>query len=172
MKTTKRNLTMMWELFWVDVATINEHIKNIYSIGELKEEWTLRKILIVQKEWSRNVKRNVGFYNLDVILSVWYRVTSIEATKFRIWANSILKAFLVKWVVLDKERLKKWWEHFWKDHFQELIEEIREIRASERMSYKKVTDVFSLSEDYNPSLKIARGFFFLCLSIFFQWYFP
>lgn len=104
---------------------------------------------------AENTKKT-NFYSLDVIISVWYRVSSKKATKFRQRANSILKDYLIKWYALDKDRLKQWNEYFWKDYFQELLEEIREIRASERMFYKKITDIFALSEDYDPSSELAQ----------------
>lgn len=150
---------VMWELFGVDVSTINEHIKNIYNSWELDEKLTIGKFPIVQKEWERDVRRIVAFYNLDVILSVWYRVTSKEATKFRIWANEVLKQYVIKWYVLDKDRLKQGNQVFWKDYFQELLEDIREIRSSEKMFYKKITEIFKLSWDYDSSSDIAREFF-------------
>ena len=119
----------MWELFWVDVSTINEHLRNIYNSLEISEEWTIGKFPIVQKEWNREVKREVAFYNLDAIIAVWYRVNSYKATKFRIWATNVLKEYVIKWFVMDDERLKNW-PHFWKDYFEELLARIREIRAS------------------------------------------
>lgn len=149
----------MWEIFWVDRTSINKHLKNIYSEWELDEEWTCAKMAQVQKEGNREVKREILYYNLDAILSVWYRVTSSQATKFRIRANAVLKEYLIKWYVLDSDRLKKWWQYFGRDYFQELLEEIREIRASERMFYKKITDIFALSEDYDPNSSIAHEFF-------------
>ena len=146
------------ELFWVEVATINEHIKNIYKSWELSELSTIRDFLIVQKEWNRDVKREVKFYNLDVIIAVWYRVNSKQATQFRIWATNVLKEFIKKWFVLDDERLKNW-PKFWKDYFEELLERIREIRASERRFYQKITDIYATSIDYDKDSDITKSFF-------------
>lgn len=146
------------EVFWVDISTINEHLKNIYNSWELSQEWTIGNFPIVQKEWTREVKRNISFYNLDIILSVWYRVNSYKATKFRIWANSILKEFVIKWFSIDDERLKNW-NIFWKDYFDELLARIREIRASERRFYQKITDIFATSFDYDSSSEITKNFF-------------
>lgn len=154
-------MTQDWmaELFYVDRTVVTKHIKNIYSEWELDEKSTCAKIAQVQKEGNREVKREILYYNLDAILSVGYRVTSKQATKFRIRATNVLRNFLIKWYSLDKERLKQWNEYFWKDYFQELLEEIREIRASERMFYRKITDIFALSEDYDPSSELAQEFF-------------
>lgn len=146
------------EVFWVDISTINEHLKNIYNSWELSQEWTIGNFPIVQKEWTREVKRNISFYNLDIILSVWYRVNSYKATKFRIWANSVLKEFVIKWFSIDDERLKNW-NIFWKDYFDELLARIREIRASERRFYQKITDIFATSFDYDSSSEITKNFF-------------
>lgn len=122
------------ELFGVDVRTINEHLKNILADGELAEDATIRKIRIVQDEGGRQVGREVAFYNLDAIISVGYRVNSAQATQFRIWATKTLKEYIIKGFALDDERLKNG-GHFGKDYFDELLERIREIRASERRFY-------------------------------------
>lgn len=153
------NKKSMGELFWCSDANIWIHLKNIYSTWELSQEWTSEDFSLVQKEGERNIKRTIKFYNLDAILSAWYRVTSKEATKFRIRANDILKQYLIKGFVLDKERLKQGWQHFWKDYFQELLDEIREIRSSEKIFYKKITDIFALSADYDSSSDLAHDFF-------------
>ena len=121
----------MAELFGVDVRTINEHLKNIYKSGELDSEATIRKYRIVQNEGGRDVSREVDFYNLDAIISVGYRVNSSQASQFRIWATKTLREFIIKGFVLDDERLKLN-TRFGKDYFEELLERIREIRASER----------------------------------------
>jgi hypothetical protein len=149
----------MAELFGVDVRTVNEHLQNIYSSRELDREATVRKIRIVQKEGQRDVSRDVDFYNLDAIIAVGYRVNSIEATQFRIWATKTLKEFIIKGFVLDDERLKQG-KRFGKDYFDELLERIREIRASERRFYLKITDIYEqCSIDYNKDAEITQTFF-------------
>jgi hypothetical protein len=124
------------ELFGVDIRTVNEHLKNIYADGELVEEATIRKNRIVQKEGNREVGRDVLFYNLDAIISVGYRVNSIRATQFRQWATGVLRNFAIRGYVLDKERLKNG-TFLNEEYFDHLLEEIREIRASERKFYQK-----------------------------------
>ena len=138
----------MAELFGVDVRTVNYHLKEIYNSKELREEATIRKIRIVQQEGKRNVERELDFYHLKVILAVGYRVNSNEATAFRQWATNTLDEFVTKGFVLDKERLKNGAE-FGKDYFKDLLEQIREIRASERRFYQKITDIYALSTDYD-----------------------
>ena len=149
---------MMAKLFEVAIPTINEHLKNIYQNQELDEQSTIRKFLIVQKEGKRDVKRELEFYNLDVIISVGYRVNSQRATQFRIWATNVLKGFAIKGYVLDKERLKNG-SFLNKKYFDDLLEEIREIRASERNFYQKITDIYATSMDYDKNLTITRDFF-------------
>lgn len=148
----------MAELFGVDVRTVNEHAKNIYDSGELEADATIRKFRIVQKEGERDVERDVNFYNLDAIISVGYRVNSLQATAFRKWATATLREYMVKGFVLDDERLAQG-THFGKDYFEELLERIREIRLSERRIYLKVTDIFALASDYDKSSEIAKEFF-------------
>lgn len=148
----------MAELFGVDVRTINDHLQNIYSSGELLEASTIRNFRIVQKEGERAVERELLFYNLDAIISVGYRVSSVRATQFRIWATSVLRDFMIKGFVLDEERLKNG-THFGKDYFQDLLEKIREIRASERLFYKKITDIYATSVDYDPHSSLSQTFF-------------
>ncbi len=148
----------MGELFGVDVRTINEHLKNIYQSGELQNEATIRKIRIVQKEGNREVSRELDFYNLDAIIAVGYRVNSYQATQFRIWATNTLKEFIVKGFVMDDERLKQG-KSFGKDYFDELLERIREIRASERRFYQKITDIYALSADYDNNSPVTKDFF-------------
>ena len=132
------------ELFGVDLRTISEHLQNIYASGELTEQATLRKIRRVQTEGNREVSREIEFYNLDAIISVGYRVNSTQATRFRIWATQTLREFVIKGFVLDDERLKLN-KRFGKDYFDELLERIREIRASERRFYLKITDILPKS---------------------------
>jgi hypothetical protein len=138
---------LMAVLFEVDVRTINEHLGNIYQSGELNREATVRKFRIVQKEGNRDVSRNVDFYSLDAIISVGYRVNSARATQFRQWATGILRDFAIRGYVLDKERLKNG-AYFSKEYFDTLLAEIREIRASERKFYQKITDIYATAMDY------------------------
>ena len=132
----------MAELFGVDVRTVNDHLFNIFTTNELNKKSTIRKFRIVQKEGSRQVSREIDFYNLDAIIAVGYRVNSIEATRFRIWSTKALREFIIKGFVLDDERLKQG-KNFGKDYFEELLERIREIRASERRFYQKITDIYA-----------------------------
>lgn len=148
------------ELFDVSIPTINEHLKNIYNTGELEQEATVRKFLIVQNEGNREVSRDIEHYNLDVIIAVGYRVNSKQATQFRIWATQILREFIIKGFVLDDERLKQGKKFFEKDYFQELLERVRSIRASERRIYQKITDIFAeCSIDYDKSADVAHDFY-------------
>ncbi|QIK54099.1 virulence RhuM family protein [Dysgonomonas sp. HDW5B] len=150
----------MSEIFDVEINTINYHIKNIFESKELKESSTIRKIRTVQTEGQRNVSREIEFYNLDVIISVGYRVSSYKATQFRIWATSVLKEYLVKGFALDDDRLKQGKEAFGKDYFDELLERIREIRSSERRFYQKITDIYAqCSIDYDPNSTITHEFY-------------
>jgi hypothetical protein len=147
------------ELFGVDLRTISEHLQNIYASGELTREATLRKIRRVQREGDREVSREIEFYNLDAIISVGYRVNSAQATRFRIWATQTLREFVVKGFVLDDERLKLN-KRFGQDYFDELLERIREIRASERRFYLKITDIYEqCSIDYDSKAEITQTFF-------------
>lgn len=129
----------MAELFGVEIPTINYHIKEIYATHELVEDSTIRKILIVQPEGKRQVEREVIHYNLDVIISVGYRVNSIRATHFRIWATRVLREYMIKGFALDDERLKQGKTVFGKDYFRELLERVRSIRASKRRIWQQVT---------------------------------
>ncbi len=153
------NQKRMAELFGVDVRTVNEHLRNIFESKELRESTTIRKFRIVQHEGSRDVAREVEFYNLDAIIAVGYRVNSRQATLFRIWSTQTLKEFIIKGFVLDDERLKQG-KRFGKDYFDELIERIREIRASERRFYLKITDIYEqCSIDYDKDAEITQTFF-------------
>jgi len=147
------------ELFGVGIPTVNRHLKEIYKSHELNEIATIRRIRIVQPEGDRQVAREVDFYNLDAIIAVGYRVNSRQATQFRIWATQVLRQFLVKGFVLDDERLKQG-KRFGKDYFDELLERIRSIRASERRFYLKITDIYEqCSIDYNRDAEITQTFF-------------
>jgi hypothetical protein len=149
----------MAELFNVDVRTINEHLKNIFQSGELNKESTIRNFRIVQKEGTRNVSRDVEFYNLDGIIAVGYRVNSVEATRFRIWSTNTLREYIIKGFVMDDERMKQGTQ-FGKDYFEELLERIREIRASERRFYQKITDIYAqCSVDYDSKADITLTFY-------------
>lgn len=149
----------MADIFETSKQTISYHLSNIYSEGELNRFATVKEILTVQEEGKRNVQRNIEFYNLDAIISVGYRVSSQKATYFRIWANAILKEYLKKGFVLDDDRLKQGKNLFGKDYFDELLEKIREIRASERRFYQKITDIYATSVDYDPKASITQKFF-------------
>ncbi|NCO34638.1 MAG: cell filamentation protein Fic [Armatimonadetes bacterium CG2_30_59_28] len=147
------------ELFGVDLRTISYHLREVYASGELSEEATLQRIRRVQREGARDVARDIEFYNLDAIIAVGYRVNSRQATQFRIWATQTLREFIIKGFVLDDERLKLN-KRFGKDYFDELLERIREIRASERRFYLKITDIYEqCSIDYDSSAEITQTFF-------------
>jgi hypothetical protein len=147
------------ELFGVELPTVSYHLAEIYTSGELTSEATLRKIRRVQTEGARQVRREIEFYNLDAIISVGYRVNSAQATQFRIWATQTLREFIVKGFVLDDERLKLN-KRFGKDYFDELLERIREIRASERRFYLKITDIYEqCSIDYDKQAETTQTFF-------------
>ena len=148
---------LMADLFQVTVPTINEHIKNIFNERELSPDATIRKFRIVQKEGQRNVTRMVDFYNLDMIISVGYRVKSHVATRFRIWATQRLREYIVKGFLLDDERLKNPDQAF--DYFDELLRRIQDIRTSERRFYQKITDIYATSIDYDPTIEISIEFF-------------
>lgn len=147
------------ELFGVGVPAVNKHLKNIFTSGELSREATVSKMEIVRPEGGRRVARDVEFYNLDAIIAVGYRVNSYQATQFRIWATKTLREFVIKGFVLDDERLKQGKTLFGKDYFDELLERIREIRASERRFYQKITDIYALSVDYDANAPLTRDFF-------------
>ncbi|WP_233898911.1 virulence RhuM family protein [Tenacibaculum piscium] len=149
----------MAEIFDTTKQVISYHLNNIYKEAELNKFATVKEILTVQKEGNRNVQRNIEFYNLDAIISVGYRVNSNKATRFRVWATSVLKEYLVKGFVLDDDRLKQGKNLFDKDYFDELIERIREIRASERRFYQKITDIYATAIDYDTASPITKTFF-------------
>ncbi len=146
----------MAELFGVDVRTVNEHLKNIFSSGELTENSTIRKFRIVQKEGNREVTREIDFYTLDAILAVGYRVNSKEATQFRIWATQTLKEYIIKGFTIDSNRLKNLGGgNYWK----ELLDTIRDIRSSEKVMYRQVLDLYATAVDYNPKAEESILFF-------------
>lgn len=146
------------ELFDVRVSTVNEHLKNIFKDGELQEEATIRKIRIVQQEGTRQVERMSQFYNLDAIISVGYRISSIRATQFRQWCTYILRQFSIRGYVIDKKRMENG-SFIGEDYFEHLLAEIREIRLSERRFYQKLTDIYATSIDYNKDAPTTRLFF-------------
>lgn len=149
---------MMALLFDVTVPTINEHLKNIFDQGEIPREATIRKFRIVQIEGAREVSRTADFYNLDAIISVGYRVNSVRATQFRQWATGVLREFAIKGYVLDRKRLENG-AYLGEDYYERLLEEIREIRLSERRFYQKVADIYATALDYNPDAPTTRDFF-------------
>ena len=148
---------LMSELFQTTKQNISLHIINIFEEGELKQESTVKNILTVQNEGLRQVERVVEFYNLDMIISVGYRIKSHNATRFRQWATQRLREYIVKGFVLDDERLKNPDHPF--DYFDELIRRIQDIRTSERRFYQKITDIYATSVDYDPTLDISINFF-------------
>ena len=148
----------MCELYQVDVRTINEHIGNILTDGELEEPATIRNFRIVRQEGNRQVQREIKHYNLDMILAVGYRVRSHVGIHFRRWASNILTEYMKKGFALNDERLRNPKE-FGADYFDELLERIRDIRASEKRVYRKVKEIFALSADYDSKSEIAQNFF-------------
>ena len=144
---------LMAELFQKDVRTINEHIKNIYSEGELEPKATIRKFRIVQTEGARQVSRNVDFYNLEVIISIGYRVKSHRGTQFRIWATQRLREYIVKGFTLDDERLK---QAGGGNYIDELLARIRDIRFSEKVFWRKVIEIYATSIDYDPATDLPH----------------
>lgn len=145
------------ELFQTSQQNISLHIQHIYEEGELAPEATYKKYLLVRSEGGREVKRLVDHYNLDMIISVGYRVKSHVATRFRIWATQRLKEYIVKGFTLDDERLKNPDQPF--DYFEELTRRIQDIRTSERRFYQKITDIYATSIDYDPTLEVSLSFF-------------
>ena len=145
------------DLFQVAAPTVNEHIKNIYAEGEVDRDSTIRKFRIVQKEGSRDIQRDVDFYNLDLILSVGYRVRSPRGVQCRQWATERLREYLIKGFTLDDERLKG--HDRLADHFDELLARIRDIRASEARVYQRIREIFALATDYVEGEKETQVFF-------------
>ncbi len=150
------NQNSMAELFGVNVPAISKHLKNIFEEGELQKEATLSKMETVQNEGGRQIKRNKEFYNLDAIIAVGYRVNSKRATQFRIWATAILKEYIIKGFAMDDERLKQ--SERW-DYFDEWLERIRDIRASEKRFYQKIRDIYTTAIDYDKNSEAAQLFF-------------
>ncbi len=149
--------SQMARLFNKNIRTINEHIQNIFKEGELNRFSTIRNFRIVEKEGNRDIYRNINFYNLDVIISVGYRVKSIRGTQFRIWATQRLREYIIKGFSMDDDRLSG--EKVFGNYFEELEFRIRKIRLSEANFYQKVRDIFASSIDYNPKSDYAKKFF-------------
>jgi hypothetical protein len=150
---------MMAALYDVDVRTINEHIKKIYSDGELTETATIRKFRIVQTEGSRQVNRETNHYSLQMIIAVGFKVNNERAVQFRKWANGIVKDYTIQGWVMDDERLKNDGSILTKEYFEKQLEKVREIRMSERKFYQKITDIYATALDYDPSAPATRRFF-------------
>lgn len=150
------SLDQMAELFQRDKSTISRHIKNIFIEGELVRESTVANFATVQNEGDRQVERNIEYYNLDVIISVGYRVKSFRGTQFRIWANSVLKEYITKGFAMDDERLKG---NSGGDYWKELLDRIRDIRSSEKVLYRQVLDLYATSVDYDPKSETSIQFF-------------
>jgi len=149
---------LMADLFGVTVPTVIEHLQNIFLSGELQEEATTRNFRVVRIEGKREVTRSVKHYNLDAIISVGYRVNSKRATQFRMWATKVLRDFTLRGFVIDRQRMEQG-EIFGEDYFEQLLQEIREIRMSERRFYQKVTDIYATATDYDPDAPVTRTFF-------------
>jgi hypothetical protein len=141
------------ELFGKERSVVTKHLKSIFESGELDEKSNVQKMHIGHSD------KPINYYNLDVIIAVGYRVNSYQATQFRIWATKTLKEFIIKGFVLDDERLKQGQTVFGMDYFEELLERIREIRASERRFYQKITDIYALAADYDKNAPITKEFF-------------
>jgi hypothetical protein len=155
-ETVWLSLEQMAELFQRDKSTISRHIKNIYTEGELIRESTVANFATVQNEGDRQVIRNIDYYNLDVIISVGYRVKSLRGTQFRIWATERLKEYMIKGFTMDDERLKgNGGGNYWK----ELLDRIRDIRSSEKVLYRQVLDLYATSVDYDPHSEESIRFF-------------
>lgn len=150
---------MMATLYDVSVPAINQHLKKIYEDGELEETATIKKYLIVQKEGSREVARNVDHYNLQAIIAVGFKVNNQRAVRFRVWANQIVEQYTIKGFAMDDERLKNGGTVLTEKYFEEQLERIREIRISERKFYQKITDIYATALDYDKSAKTTKEFF-------------
>lgn len=150
------SLDQMAELFQRDKSTISRHIKNIFMEGELRSEATVAKFATVQTEGNRQVTRDIDYYNLDVIISVGYRVKSLRGTQFRIWASSVLKEYMKKGFALDDDRLKRLGGG---NYFDELLARIRDIRSSEKVFWRKVLEIYATSIDYDPNAEASIQFF-------------
>lgn len=155
-ETVWLSLNQMAGLFDRDKSTISRHIKNVFEEGELRQEATVAEFATVQNEAGREVSRNIEYYNLDVIISVGYRVKSLRGTQFRIWATQRLREYLIKGFTMDDQRLK---EAGNSRYFEELLQRIRDIRSSEKVFWRKVLDIFATSIDYDSRSDQAQDFF-------------
>ena len=155
-ETVWLSLDQMATLFGRDKSTISRHVKNVFEERELSLEATVANFATVQTEGNREVVRNIDYYNLDVIISVGYRVKSQQGTRFRIWATQRLKEYIVKGFALNDERFKTGSSY---NYFKELLERIREIRLSEKVFYQQIKDIYATSIDYNPSAEMTLAFF-------------
>ena len=149
---------LMAELFGVESNTVTYHLQQIFESGELAEEATTRIFRVVRQEGSRQVTRQIQHYNLDAIISVGYRVNSIRATQFRQWATAVLRDFTLRGYVIDRRRMESG-TILGHDYFEELLQEVREIRLSERRFYQKITDIYATAVDYNPNAPTTKTFF-------------
>lgn len=150
---------MMATLYDVSVSAINQHLKKIYEDSELEQDATIKKYLIVQKEGSREVSRNIDHYNLQAIIAVGFKVNNGRAVQFRKWANAIVKDYTIQGWVMDDERLKNGGSVLTEKYFEHLLERIREIRLSERKFYQKITDIYATALDYDKTSKTTKQFF-------------
>lgn len=147
---------VMANLYDTTKNNISMHLKNIFNEGELEKDSTVKKILTVQKEGNREVKRNIEHYNLDAIIAVGYRINSKKATEFRIWATKVLKEYMIKGYNLNVERFKNNGEN---PYFEDLLDKIRDIRSSEKVFWRKILDIYSTSIDYDPKSELSKTFF-------------
>ena len=155
-ETVWLSLDQMATLFGRDKSTISRHVKNVFEEGELPTDATVANFATVQVEGNREVTRNIDYYNLDVIISVGYRVKSQQGTQFRIWATQRLKEYIIKGFALNDERFKTGSSY---NYFKELLDRIREIRLSEKVFYQQIKDIYKTSIDYNPSAEMTLAFF-------------
>ena len=155
-ETVWLSLDQMATLFGRDKSTISRHVKNVFEEGELPPEATVANFATVQAEGNREVTRNIDYYNLDVIISVGYRVKSQQGTQFRIWATQRLKEYIIKGFALNDERFKTGSSY---NYFKELLDRIRDIRLSEKVFYQQIKDIYKTSIDYNPSADMTLAFF-------------
>lgn len=155
-ETVWLSLDQMSTLFGRDKSTISRHIKNIFEEGELSPDTTIANYATVQEEGNREVTRNIDYYNLDIIISVGYRVKSQQGTQFRIWATQRLREYIIKGFTLNDERFKSGSSY---NYFKELLDRIREIRLSEKVFYQQIKDIYATSIDYNPSAEMTLAFF-------------